>query len=68
MRSPPPSRSLEEFDFLLFSSVRDESQLPADESQARLATCLSRLDQLLATVPLDVLNKSKEMLEAANAP
>ncbi|GFH20487.1 predicted protein [Haematococcus lacustris] len=63
--APAFFRSIEDFDQLLAVAVRSSSNVEGEAAQAALAASLRSLDQLLATVPADIMDRSRTVLEVA---
>ncbi|KAL6755097.1 hypothetical protein V8C86DRAFT_3138034 [Haematococcus lacustris] len=61
--APAFFRSIEDFDQLLAVAVRSSSNVEGEAAQAALAASLRSLDQLLATVPADIMDRSRTVLE-----
>lgn len=60
-------KQLEDFDRLLYESVRDNKELTADIARSQLSASVSALDKLIATVPPDVLAKSCQIVDVVNS-
>lgn len=59
--------ALESYDFVLNSSIRTKVDLPVEEAEAKLQAAVVALDNLINSVPEDVIEKSREILSVTQA-
>lgn len=56
-------RKLEAFDLLLYRVVKDQAELDGEEAEGKLLEAADALADLIATVPADVLERSRKVLD-----
>lgn len=59
--------ALNEYDQVLLAATKADAKLDMDSAVTKYAAAVKTLDDLLATVPTDILNKSQAILTQANA-
>lgn len=59
--------ALNEYDQVLLAATKADAKLDMDSAVTKYAAAVKALDDLLATVPTDILNKSQAILTQANA-
>jgi hypothetical protein len=60
-------RALEGLDLIFYQAFRDKKDVDKEAAAAKLQATTSALDELLATVPADVMTTAKKVLERVNA-
>jgi hypothetical protein len=58
-------KALESYDQLLYGALRDKTFPTAEEVDARIEDVDAAFERLLATVPADILDRAKRVLEVA---